>query len=55
VQQIKIEIIGAEASKAALAGTYYAIPTCMIWQHFRNQKDSIALTSNHAALRAPMT
>src|SRR5262249_24350516 len=49
VQQIEIEIISTETSKAPLARACDAVFRCMTGQYLGDQKYAIALTSDHAA------
>ena len=49
MQQVEIEIISAEAGKARFASARYAISRHVIWPHFGDQKNTVALTDNHVA------
>ena len=49
MQQIEIEIISTETSKAPLARACDAGFRCMTWPHLGDQKYAIALTSDHTA------
>ncbi len=49
VQEVKIEMVGAEPLEARLAGARDAIARHMVRPHLRNQEDLIALAGNRAA------
>src|SRR5215470_8983063 len=49
MQQIEIEVVGAETSEACLAGTRDAVPRHFITFHFRDQENAVALPAEHMA------
>ena len=49
VQQIKVEVIGAEPIKARRTGPRDAVAGHVARPHFGDQKDAIALAGNDAA------
>ena len=49
MQQIEIEIVGAETSKAQLASTSNAVSGHVIGFHFGNEKYAVTLAGNHVA------
>ena len=49
VQQVKIEMIGAETCEARLAGACDAVARHVVWPHLRDEEDAIALAGNRPA------
>ena len=49
MQQIEIEIVGAETSKACFASAGNAVSRHLIGLHFGDQEYAVALAGNHVA------
>src|SRR5437764_8615926 len=49
VQQIEIEVIGAETREARLASVRHAVSGCITGRQFGDQKYAVALIGNHVA------
>ena len=49
MQQVEVEMVGAEASEACLASTGDAVSRHLTGLHLRDQEDPVALTGNHLA------
>jgi hypothetical protein len=49
VQQIKIEVVGAETGQARLTSVRHAVSGYITRRQFGDQKYAVALTGNHIA------
>jgi hypothetical protein len=49
VQQIQIEVVGAEMAEASLASTRHAVSRQFVGLHFGNQEYAVALTGDYVA------